>query len=708
MAAQPLTRLKKCDLIRLVRSLTKTKAERMFKRNGGRPFEIAACNINRITKEQLLSKVYRLQEARKPKTKTPTKPSQPKQLNQKQRKEIDQKGRPGIEELTRPYNPIMTNIQSLELTIKKLKGADGGGFPYYLRDNDERWRADQALQRAENSIKIATDTTLKILDSQTYTDLERNIKSAKKTLEDLKANVKAVKELERPELKRIDKRKLKPPPWPLKPAKHEPDGETRLQNIGTVKAIKYGNVKKGTILKYNFGSKGQVISVKPKGKQSVDLVIASLNTQTNEYENHPVTKRKSTLIGLAPESFKTTIEETYYQKTPPKEKPFVFAKNVKLVKSLPDEILITRIDPKKKKYGPVAEVRSLFVNQVWNSAYSVDKGKGFEPPRVSAKHKTTKGVIEWANEILSDPPKKTSPKDKIKTAPTPAKRLKSDDYQAFTTDFFKRRTSLNKTAETIQSIDNTLSQSADLDARDRNGIKITKVEADQLKEKLFDLSRKTRFLLDQARADYIAWEIEKDKDKKGALRKKRVKSQAESLRQDKIFHRALTDARNLQDRYSVGGLRLGQPEKNEPTAIQYAQKLAFMKANYNKKDLERLKPPTKKRYGDSIYPINDGRQLYAEQGSHSTISKMAAYLAKKTNKPYFMYLGWDDSIHPEKRNEAGRPGWKVSAMSEKFVLDPRHNAGLHVYQINPDWTVVSRPMIGADTDFWSKRKTSTR
>ena len=75
--ATPLTKLKKCDLIRLVRSLTKSKKERMFKRNGGRPFEISACNINRITKEQLLSKVYRLQEERKPKAKakTPRKPT---------------------------------------------------------------------------------------------------------------------------------------------------------------------------------------------------------------------------------------------------------------------------------------------------------------------------------------------------------------------------------------------------------------------------------------------------------------------------------------------------------------------------------------------------------------------------------------------------------------------------------------------------------
>ena len=60
MSTKPLSKLRKCDLIRFIRSNATTKDQRMLRREGLRPLEISACNAYRFTKQQLVDKAYRL------------------------------------------------------------------------------------------------------------------------------------------------------------------------------------------------------------------------------------------------------------------------------------------------------------------------------------------------------------------------------------------------------------------------------------------------------------------------------------------------------------------------------------------------------------------------------------------------------------------------------------------------------------------------
>ncbi len=70
MSARPLAKLRKCDLIRFIRSNSENKDQRMLRREGLKPLEISQCNAYRFTNQQLLDKAYRLNGNGKSQTRT--------------------------------------------------------------------------------------------------------------------------------------------------------------------------------------------------------------------------------------------------------------------------------------------------------------------------------------------------------------------------------------------------------------------------------------------------------------------------------------------------------------------------------------------------------------------------------------------------------------------------------------------------------------
>jgi hypothetical protein len=690
--ATPLTKLKKCDLIRLVRSLTKSKKERMFKHNGGRPFEIAACNINRITKEQLLSKVYRLQEERKPKAKakTPSKPSQPKQLSQKQRKEIDEKGRPTTQDKRKTGELLLYKLQSLQLTIDKLNNKDSG-FPFYYKKDDERWQAAQALKVAENSKRLAVIAASDIYLVQTFSELEEKTKEAESKYKIAEKDVKFVKSLEKPHLKpkkSIDRSKLKKPEFPLEPKKQKHDGFIHLQSIGKVPAIKYGDVKKGTVLVYNFGDKGQVISTKPKGKLSVEVVTAHLNRYTNKYENHTSSHRKTTKIGLAWESRDDAATEARYEK--PKEisdyTPFKWNPNVNLVKSLANRIEIVKQKPKQKIEAMV--VSDTTDGKVWTSLLLVDKGRGLQSTKSKAEHKTAKGVRQWANNVLGGNLEQTE--IEIKARPKPKETAATKEIKTKIESFAQARKKLlavsvydfHKLADTIRGGMPPLV-----------GAGVVSDRGKQVYDNLETLHSKAVNSCRQAQVAWKLYENSTHKNTKKALRKRGLKEQINCQEYSKKFFDELEDAKRLAKKVGINFLRLGPQIKTDSFAKNLEQEIKNLMVN---KFTKTYKPPIKKRQGENTYPIRDGKMYFSN--SPQVANKIAAYLVKKTKKPHFIMIGFAEPIRnaTEAQRKSPNMAWKVTSMGDGFVMDPRENYGVKVYQVNTDLTVTSRDIITSE------------
>lgn len=70
-----------------------------------------------------------------------------------------------------------------------------------------------------------------------------------------------------------------------------------LIEVGSVPAIPLAQVRPGDVLMWNFGLTEEVVSVKPKGKQSIRLTTRCTNERyCKPVEEHSVTKRASTLV----------------------------------------------------------------------------------------------------------------------------------------------------------------------------------------------------------------------------------------------------------------------------------------------------------------------------------------------------------------------------------------------------------------------------